>query len=146
MFTLAPLSDWHIASQPALLDLASKRGLGAINWHRSRKKIHRPDVLAATIHDLKSANTDHIAVTGDLVNLSLPDEYNRARGWLETLGPPANVTLIPGNHDVYVRRVVPSPAAHWSDYMRGEDGIGRFPFLRRRGNIALIGLSAPVAP
>jgi 3',5'-cyclic AMP phosphodiesterase CpdA len=148
MFTLAHLSDWHIATRPGLLDLAGKRGLGYINWQRGRKKIHRPDVLAATIHDLKSADADHIAVTGDLVNLSLPDEYNRARGWLETLGAPRDVTLVPGNHDIYVRGVTQAPAKYWADYMRGDDGIDRFPYLRRRGNVALIALSSavPTAP
>jgi 3',5'-cyclic AMP phosphodiesterase CpdA len=32
--------------------------------------------------------------------------------------------------------------------MRGDDGVDRFPFLRRRGNVALIGLSTalPTAP
>jgi 3',5'-cyclic AMP phosphodiesterase CpdA len=148
MFTLAHLSDWHIASQPGLLDLAGKRGLGYINWQRSRKRIHRPDVLAATIHDLKTCAADHIAVTGDLVNLSLSDEYNRARGWLETLGAPHDVTLVPGNHDVYVRSVIDAPATYWGDYMRGDDGVVHFPYLRRRGNVALIALSTavPTAP
>src|ERR1700690_4065875 len=148
MFTLAHLSDWHLASRPALPELIGKRGLGYINWHRARKKIHRPDVLDATIHDLKAGNPDHIAVTGDLVNLSLPDEYNRARGWLQTLGSPRDVTLVPGNHDIYVRSVQQAPAKYWCDYMRGEDGLDPFPFVRRRGNVALIGLSTalPTAP
>src|SRR5580704_2709403 len=95
MFTLAHLSDWHLASRPAPSELIGKRGLGYINWHRSRKKIHRPDVLDATIHNLKAAAPDHIAVTGDLVNLSLPDEYNRARGWLQTLGSRQSRHLCP---------------------------------------------------
>jgi 3',5'-cyclic AMP phosphodiesterase CpdA len=148
MFTLAHLSDWHIATQPRLADLAGKRGLGYVNWHRRRNKVHRPEVLDATIHDLKSQPFDHVAVTGDLVNLSLADEYKRARGWLETLGAPRDVTLVPGNHDVYVRGVVQAPAAYWADYMRGDDGVDRFPFLRRRGDVALIALSTavPTAP
>jgi 3',5'-cyclic AMP phosphodiesterase CpdA len=33
------------------------------------------------------------------------------------------------------------PTQHWGDYMRGDDGTDRFPLLRRRGNVALIGLS-----
>jgi 3',5'-cyclic AMP phosphodiesterase CpdA len=148
MFTLAHLSDWHIASRPRLSELIGKRGLGLINWHRHRKYVHRPEVLDATIHDLKTCAPDHIAVTGDLVNLSLPDEYNRARGWLQTLGPPRDVTLVPGNHDIYVRSAVNSPAKFWADYMRGDDGVDRFPFVRRRGNVALIALSTavPTAP
>ena len=148
MFTLAHLSDWHLASRPRLTELASKRGLGLINWHRKRKYVHRPEILDLTIRDLKARTPDHIAVTGDLTNLSLPDEYNRARGWLQTLGPPRHVTLVPGNHDVYVRSVQHLPAEYWADYMRGDDGKDGFPYLRRRGNVALIGLSSavPTAP
>ena len=66
MFKLAHISDWHIASQPRAAELVSKRGLGFINWHRKRKYVHRPEILAATVHDLKAAAPDHIAVTGDL--------------------------------------------------------------------------------
>src|SRR5580658_5216208 len=145
MFTLAHLSDWHLASRPALPELIGKRGLGYVNWHRGRKKIHRPDVLDATIRDLKASAPDHIAVTGDLVNLSLTDEYIRARGWLQTLGSPRDVTLVPGNHDIYVCSVQQAPEKYWADYMRGDDGLDRFPFVRRRGNVALIGLSTGVA-
>jgi len=148
MFVLAHLSDPHLALQPRLDELLSKRGLGFINWQRKRKRIHRPEVVAAITRDLEAQKVDHVAVTGDLVNLSLPSEYPRAREWLATLGPPGDVTVIPGNHDVYVRGVEQLPIRFWGDYMRGDDGHDGFPFLRRRGNIALIALSSglPTAP
>jgi hypothetical protein len=41
MFVLAHLSDLHMALRPRLLELAGKRGLGYVNWHRGRKYIHR---------------------------------------------------------------------------------------------------------
>jgi 3',5'-cyclic AMP phosphodiesterase CpdA len=144
MFVLAHLSDLHLASPPGISDLAGKRGLGFINWQRKRKFIHRPDVLDAISRDVKAQAPDHIAVTGDLVNLSLPAEYAKAKRWLQALGNPSDVTVIPGNHDAYVRSAARSPAAFWGDYMRGDDGLERFPFIRRRGNIALIALSTGV--
>ena len=148
MFVLAHLSDLHLACRPRLSQLIGKRGLGFINWQRKRKYIHRPEVAAAITNDLKAQAVDHIAVGGDLVNLSLPDEYRRARAWLETLGSAGNVSVVPGNHDVYVRGVEQAPAAYWGDYMRGDDGLDRFPFVRRRGNVALIALSTglPTGP
>ncbi len=150
MFVLAHLSDLHLASQPRLAELAGKRGLGFINWQRGRKNIHRPEVLKDITADLKMRTVDHIAVTGDLVNLSLPDEYRRARTWLETLGPPTGVTVIPGNHDIYVPQAQRFPADFWGDYMRGDanDSRDSFPFLRRRGNVVLIALSSalPTGP
>jgi 3',5'-cyclic AMP phosphodiesterase CpdA len=148
MFTLAHLSDLHLATEPRLAQLISKRGLGYINWQRKRKYVHRPEALDAITRDLKLHSFDHVAVTGDLVNLSLPDEYIRARRWLEMIGPPTDVTVVPGNHDAYVHGVEQTPAEFWGDYMRGDDGLDRFPFVRQRGNAALIALSTglPTAP
>jgi len=145
MFTIAHLSDLHMACEPHGSQLLSKRGLGYINWLRQRKRIHRPEVLDAITRDLKTQSPDHIAVTGDLVNFSLPDEYARAGAWLATLGAARDVTTMPGNHDVYVRGVEAMPAEFWGDYMRGDDGLDRFPFLRRRGEVALIALSTGIA-
>jgi 3',5'-cyclic AMP phosphodiesterase CpdA len=119
-----------------------------INWHRGRKYVHRPDVLDATLGDAAAHASDHVAVTGDLVNFSLPAEYERARALLAKLGKPRDVTVIPGNHDAYVRGAETAPAAFWGDYMRGDDGVCGFPFLRVRGDIALIALSTalPTGP
>jgi 3',5'-cyclic AMP phosphodiesterase CpdA len=154
MFVLAHLSDLHLAAPPRFTDLIGKRGLGFINWQRGRKYLFRSEVLAAITAEVKAAAVDHIAVTGDLVNLATTAEYARARAWLQTLGPPSEVTVIPGNHDIYVPPAKPYPAAFWGDYMRGDDGggdaaaSGDFPFLRRRGAVALIALSSalPTAP
>jgi len=144
MFVLAQLTDLHMAAKPRLSELMSKRLLGFINWQRKRKFMHRPEVLDAITRDVKQQAADHIAVTGDLTNLSLPTEYKRARTWLDALGTARDVTVIPGNHDVYVRAAVQSPAAFWGVYMRGDDGRSGFPFVRRRGNVALIALSSGV--
>ena len=109
MFVLAHISDLHMALQPTLTQLLSKRGLGYINWHRKRKHIHRRDILDAITLDLKAQAKDHIAVTGDLINLSLPVEYERAGDWLHTIGSSRDVTVVPGNHDVYVPQVTDAP-------------------------------------
>jgi 3',5'-cyclic AMP phosphodiesterase CpdA len=144
MFTLAHLSDLHLALAPKVAELASKRGLGYINWWRKRKSIHRPEVLAAITRDLQTRSAKHVAITGDLTNFSLPGEYAWARQWLESIGRPADVTVVPGNHDVYVRGAEGLPGKFWGDYMRGDDGLERFPFLRRRGEVTLIALSTGV--
>jgi 3',5'-cyclic AMP phosphodiesterase CpdA len=142
MFTLAHLSDVHLAPlpTPAPSELLSKRGLGYINWLRKRRSIHRADMLEALVADLKTRALDHIAVTGDLVNLSLTNEFAPARAWLDTLGHPRAITFVPGNHDAYVRRARTFAQEHWGDFMRGDAGED-FPFVRKRGPVALIGLS-----
>jgi 3',5'-cyclic AMP phosphodiesterase CpdA len=142
MFVLAHLSDPHLGPLPSIKpsELLSKRGLGFLNWLRKRRAIHRPEVLAAIVADLRAQHTDHVAVTGDLVNLSLSSEFARGRAWLERIGATAEVSYVPGNHDCYVRASVGLTERHWGDYMRGDAGEG-FPYVRRRGPVALIGLS-----
>lgn len=142
MFTLAHVSDVHLAPLPTPRpsELLSKRGLGYLNWLRKRRAIHRADMLAALVADLKARAPDHIAVTGDLVNLSLPSEFLAGRDWLDALGEPRNVTFVPGNHDSYVREATPFAERHWGMFMRGDAGES-FPFIRKRGPVALIGLS-----
>lgn len=153
MFLLAHLSDPHLGSlpRPRLSELAGKRALGFLNWHRRRRYLHREEVLAALIVDMKSiAPPDHIAVTGDLINISLEGEYAPARAWLGALGTPANVTVIPGNHDAYVGAAASHSGRHWGEFMSNDAVqalVGQeitYPFVRRRGSVALIGLSSAV--
>jgi 3',5'-cyclic AMP phosphodiesterase CpdA len=149
-FTLAHLSDPHLGPMPPPrpAELLGKRALGFFNWHRSRKYLHRPEVLAALVADLTVQTSDHIAVTGDLVNVALAAEFGPARAFLDRLGTPADVTLVPGNHDVYVGGAEALAERHWGPFMRGDDGAAGFPFVRRRGPLALIGTSTgvPTAP
>jgi len=149
MFTLAHLSDPHLGPipTPRLAEIMNKRGLGLINWYRKRHRHHSREVLDAIVRDMHAREPGHIAVTGDLVNISLDAEFANAARWLDRVGTPQNVTLVPGNHDAYIRRVASHAAQHWGDYMRGDDGAD-FPFVRRRGPVAIIGLttSLPTGP
>src|SRR6266436_4465831 len=76
-FVLAHLSDPHLGPlpQPGVRELASKRLFGYINWRRSRRRLHRRDALDAVTRDLLGRQPDHVAITGDLVNIALPAEF-----------------------------------------------------------------------
>jgi 3',5'-cyclic AMP phosphodiesterase CpdA len=148
-FTLAHVSDPHLPPlpEPRLSELMGKRLFGYLNWTRNRHKYHRRDVLDVLVSDLQAQVPDHIAITGDLVNLALDAEFAPAKAWLESVGPPAKVTLVPGNHDAYVRATAHRSAETWKSYLTGDtapedDAI--FPSLRRRGPLALIGVSSAV--
>jgi len=151
MFRLAHFSDVHLAPlpKPRLRDLASKRLIGYANWRFKRAGEMTAQSLDRLLADMRTHNPYHIVVTGDLANIALLEEFEAARHWLELLGSPANVTVIPGNHDAYV------PGAHrhyrrlWAPWMSGDDTDpgedAHFPFLRRHDGIALIGVSSAVA-
>ena len=153
-YVLAHLSDPHLGPMPQarLRDLAGKRVIGYMNWTRKRHAIHRLDVLDELVADMHAQRPGHIAITGDLVNIALPPEFVAARKWLERVGPPENVSLVPGNHDAYVAGSREHFPKIWAEYLHGDGDAPRepvtFPFVRRRGPLALIGVSTavPTAP
>ena len=146
-FKLAHLSDPHLPPLPRarLAELAGKRAFGYLNWTRNRQKYYRREVLDTLVADMQAQAPDHIAVTGDLVNLALEAEFAPAQAWLKSVGEPHGVTAIPGNHDAYVLRTRHRFVESFGDYLSGDEASrDAFPFLRRRGPIALIGLSSAV--
>ncbi len=158
-FRLAHISDVHLPNVtgfwPRHWNL--KRGLGFINWQRKRRFIHRWQTIDLLLEDLKQQECDHIAVSGDLANLGLPSELAAAHEWLQRLGPPAEVSAIPGNHDIYCPLWSDIGTALWQPYMSGDDrtsssspatGNVEFPYIRRFGSIVLIGVNSavPTAP
>lgn len=149
MFRLAHLSDVHLGPLPevAYRDLASKRITGYVNWQRNRRRHMRESIIDAIVADVKSEKPDHIAVTGDLVNLALDREIEKAKLWLEMLGTPHDVSLVPGNHDAYVPGALDKACRAWGAWMAGDDtghapDSHAFPYMRVRGDIALIGASS----
>src|SRR5689334_13182456 len=98
MFRLGHLTDPHFRSFSGahLGDFFNKRAVGAVNLLVNRRRKHKMDLLAAMCADLRARQVDHLAVTGDLSNVSLPAEWAEARGWLEAYGAaPDHVTVIP---------------------------------------------------
>lgn len=148
MFRLAHISDVHLGPLPDVTyrDLASKRVVGYVNWQRNRRRHMHDAVIDTIVADIKASAPDHIAVTGDLVNLALDGEIEMAKHWLETLGPPEDVSVVPGNHDAYVPGALDKACRAWAAWMTG-DGVNSpvdrnsFPYLRVRGKVALIGVS-----
>ncbi len=94
MFVLAHLSDLHLSPmpRPRLRELAGKRAIGIVNWRLRRRLEHRAEVFDALAADLAAQAADHVAVTGDLVNIALPGEFEGGGRALARLGPPERVT------------------------------------------------------
>ena len=154
MFRLAHISDIHLGPLPALtlLELASKRITGFVNWHRNRRRHLFANTLEILMEDIERRDPDHLAITGDLVNLASSLEIGTIARWLEDAGKPENISIVPGNHDAYVRGAYDKATKAWYPYMRGDQGPDEwdeddhvFPYLRVRGKVALIGCSTAVA-
>jgi 3',5'-cyclic AMP phosphodiesterase CpdA len=146
----AQLSDPHLSSLKEVRgrDLFSKRGLGYLSWRRKRRFEHRTEVLEALQRDLELSELDQLLVTGDLTHIGLPQEFEQARQWLQELGNPGQIALVPGNHDACVAAPWSETFALWQDYMASDNDHNtagetvNFPSLRVREGIAFIGLSS----
>ncbi len=154
MFTLAHLSDIHLGPVPggaAWRNFRMKRVVGCLSWRFRRRKLHDAGVAALIAEDILRAAPDHVAVTGDIVNVAAEDEFPRAARFLERLGGPADLSFVPGNHDVYVKTDWGRCLAHLAPWMEGDMRVKRtvttaeiaepFPYVRLRKNVALLGLS-----
>jgi 3',5'-cyclic AMP phosphodiesterase CpdA len=146
----AHLSDLHAFELHGTSpwQFVNKRFAGWLNLMRKRRQAHPRAILDALCADLNQVSLDHAVITGDLSNLSLPTEFARARESIDRiqLGP-QQVTVIPGNHDVYVweswfRRHFDRAFA---PYALADDAppfaLPTYPFVRIRGEVAFIGTS-----
>jgi len=151
MFSIGHLSDLHTTpvrpESPA--QLLNKRLTGWLSWRLRRRHVYRPDVLEALIDDLDDTAPDQVVVTGDLTNVGLESEFVAAREWLDRIGHPQSVFVIPGNHDAYVPIARERSWDLWGAYMASDVAPDadrptalEFPTLRRRGPVALVGVSS----
>lgn len=145
-FAFAHVSDLHLPFEPVLSprQRLSKRQLSAWSWQR-RRALHKSDILEALAQDLRSQSVDHILITGDITNFSLPGEFRQAAQWLTNLAPAERISLVPGNHDALVPVSDAEGLGLLAGWTRAESG---WPFLHRRENVTVIGLNSalPTAP
>lgn len=128
--------------------LRGKRWSGYLSWRRRRRFVHRGDVLERLTKAVQAENPVQMLVTGDLAHVGLPAEIEAATGWLEALGPPERVMLVPGNHDAYARDSWPVLTRAWGPYLTGSGAESGFPSRRCLADsevqVCLIGLSSAV--
>lgn len=155
---IAHISDLHLTPLSGFTPRHwnVKRTLGLLNWHRGRRRVHRREVVDLLVEDMRIHAPRHVAVSGDLCNIGLPGEYEAALAWLEELGPPDYVSVVPGNHDIYTRLRRHDGVELWRDYMRSDDfgatlatpaqnsPTRGFPYVRRIGDVALVGVNSGI--
>jgi 3',5'-cyclic AMP phosphodiesterase CpdA len=154
---LAHCSDLHLLSHDGArwLELANKRWIGAMNLLSNRSRHYHVRAFDDMVDDLNALGVDHVLCTGDVTNLALPQEFEFARAHFDRLrGGPEHVTVIPGNHDAYVAAGIPlfarwfgpfcAPDAGWAWTAAdgdGDDDDLRWPIVRVRDELAIVGLS-----
>jgi len=153
LLRIAHISDTHVLSRSGTKwrDLLfNKRITGYANTLLRRGRVHRREYLLAVLR-AAARESDHVVVTGDITNLALENEFDEARSLLEGVAP--EVTVIPGNHDIYLpsthrERRFPH---HFAPFVRSDLPeltldlpAGPFPCVKFRGPVAIIALSSAV--
>lgn len=155
MIRIAHVSDLHVLSRTAAewrRIVFNKRVTGYANLLLHRGRVHRREYLLAVLSDA-ARQADHLVVTGDVTNLSLEHEYEEAAALLDEISRRTEVTVVPGNHDIYLpsthrERRFPH---HFDRFVRSDLPTlardlpaGRFPCVKLRGGVAIIALSSAV--
>ena len=147
---IAHLSDPHLTSleQVSWRELLNKRILGYLSWRVKRRRSHNRETLSRTLAHLAEQQPDHLVISGDLTHLGTANECREAKTWLNGLGAPDYISIVPGNHDRYIATDLDQTLGLWRAYMQSDPGAGadepQFPYLRVRGRVAIIGLSSAV--
>ncbi|MBK8480446.1 MAG: metallophosphoesterase [Proteobacteria bacterium] len=149
---IAHLSDLHLRTDLPIPRRAwlSQRVLGAINLSLRRGREYPERLVEVLWAELRQVAPDHLIVSGELTNLSLGGEFERARRALLALGlPSAAITVVPGNHDAYTWGSVRDGdfARVMADFLHTDlpsGSAGPYPLVHLRGPVAIVGLSSAV--
>lgn len=96
---------------------------------------------------------DHVAITGDIVNVASRQEIKNAATWLAQLdemsGADTPITTIAGNHDAYVPGALKSVLREWQKFFspvsKPNLEVSDFPLVRTQGNISIISCNSAEA-
>jgi 3',5'-cyclic AMP phosphodiesterase CpdA len=154
---IAHFSDLHVLALDGVATrrFLNKRFTGWVNLRLKRAHKHRPAHVRAVAREIARAKVDHVVITGDLTNLALEQEFEAVKDLLEVeLGLSADmISAVPGNHDLYTRGAMRDRrfTTYFKDYVESDlpelaadIDLGRFPFVKLRGPVAIIGLSSAV--
>lgn len=154
---IAHFSDLHVLALEGAgaARFLNKRFTGWVNLRLKRGHKHHPSYVREIAREVTRAKVDHVIITGDLTNLALEQEFEAVRALLEEeLGlDRSHISVVPGNHDLYTRGAMRSRrfTSFFAPFMTSDlpelgapIELGRFPFVKLRGPLAIIGLSSAV--
>ena len=146
---IAHFSDTHVLSLEGVgpKRFLNKRWTGAVNLALNRSRHYRVEIFERLLEAVVASEPDHSVCTGDLVNLALEPEFVRVAGLLRDAFGPSQLTLVPGNHDYYVKEAVSDRLFETSFGEFQTQAIeqeGPYPIVRLLDQVAIIGLNSAI--
>ena len=129
----------------------NKRWTGAVNLALNRARHYRVDIFERLLDAVLATEPDHSICTGDLVNLALQSEFDKVRGLLGDRFESDALTLVPGNHDYYVKEAIVEGLfeTSFASYLPKDVDLDipksqTYPITRTLPGIFLLGLNTAV--
>ncbi|MEE2786190.1 MAG: metallophosphoesterase [Myxococcota bacterium] len=149
---IAHFSDTHVLSLTGMGPgrFLNKRLTGAVNLALNRSRHYRVEIFEALLRAVKAINPDHSVCTGDLVNLALEPEFERVGQILESHFASDELTVVPGNHDYYVKeavqgRLFEKTFGQWQPQaVTVGSESGPYPVVRLLNDVAVIGINSAI--
>ncbi len=150
---IAHFSDTHVLSLRGVTPrrFLNKRWTGAVNLALNRSRHYRVEIFEKLLDAVVELGVDHAVCTGDLVNLALEPEFEMVREMLASRFEPTALTLVPGNHDYYVKEAIADGLfeRHFAEFLPADIDLElgpaqRYPVTRLLDGVAIIGLSSAV--
>jgi 3',5'-cyclic AMP phosphodiesterase CpdA len=154
MVRVAHISDTHVLPPHGMQwreMFFNKRITGWANTRLRRGRVYRRRYLEAVLD--AASRADHLVITGDVTNLALEGEFHEALALFERRRGGAEITVVPGNHDIYLPKISREGRFehHFGAFVRSDlpelsvrVAAGDYPFVKLRGEVAIIGLSSAV--
>ena len=141
---VAHFSDTHVLSLRGVgpRRFLNKRWTGGINLALNRSRHYRVEVFEQLLAAVDELAPDHTVCTGDLVNLALEPEFAQVSSMLRDVFRPDQLTVVPGNHDYYVKEAVDAGLFERSFAEYLPNGGGAYPVIRVADGLFIVGLSS----
>lgn len=159
---IAHFSDTHVLSLKGVRPqrFLNKRWTGAVNLALNRSRHYRTEIFIRLLEAISALKVDHALCSGDLVNLALEAEFEMVAGLLRAHFRPDQLTVVPGNHDYYVKEAIAAGLfeRRFSDFLPADLDLGldqgldprqanrsrRYPVTRLLDDVLIIGLSSAI--
>lgn len=138
---LAHYSDIHITHFPLSEGFRLKRLAAVASYSLAGRGAHfrgSDERIARLLEDVDGQGVDHALCTGDLTGVSTEAEFSEVAALFgPRLAQPERLTVIPGNHDRYVKGTEHLFAQHFSKVSEG----AKFPFVKHLpGGVSVVAI------
>jgi len=143
---LVILSDLHLPVRGIPFSaLLGERVFAKINMLTTRRNAHKEEIARKAIEKAASLNPDHILITGDFSNMAHPKEFEKARALLKPLWDPKLLSVVPGNHDLYVAEGRKYFEQYFGELIWGATGVRNYPgYKELKDGVGLLLFRSPM--